>query len=197
MKENGYKEKELLTQTSTGCETAFRELFVLYRNKVYSFAMQLTHHTAVAEEITQDVFLKLWQSRLQLREVTHFNAYLRVVVRNTAYTYLKKMASEKLALAAMPPTVLPLTDCITEQQVVFNECHGMLQQAIAQLPGQQKKVYLLSREDGMAYTEIASSMALSVNTVKDYMKQALQFIRRYMHTRLGMWLLCFLLWLQA
>lgn len=175
-----------------GSEAAFAEVFLLHRNKVYAFAMHLTRHTVVAEEITQDVFIRLWQSRKQLAEVTHFHAYLRTVVRNTAYTYLKKMAGEKMRLSTIPETVLPDTSSITTESIDYRECTLMLQQAVAQLPVQQKRVYQLSRENGMPYAEIASSMELSVNTVKDYMKQALHFIRRYMGARLDLWLLLLL-----
>lgn len=187
-------EKELLLQMSYGNETAFRQIFASYRNKVYSFAMHLTQSTVVSEEITQDVFLKLWQSRAQLVHVHHFSPYLRTIVRNTAYTYLKKMAAEKIVLAAIPETVLPVTDAATEQQLGLKECQHLLQQAIAQLPNQQKRVYLLSRENGLQYNEIASSLHLSVNTVKDYMKQALHFIRRYMGSRLPVWFALFCTW---
>jgi DNA-directed RNA polymerase specialized sigma24 family protein len=74
--ESPYSEKDLLHLVAQGDKVAFTRLFNNYRNKIYTIAFELTESSATAEEIVQDVFLKIWLKRASLNEVTHFQAYL-------------------------------------------------------------------------------------------------------------------------
>ena len=174
-----HTEKELLTRLTNGDEPAFRRLFDLYHQRVYSFAFFLTHSEILAEEIVQEVFIKIWMNREKFTEINYFASWLRTVVRNQAYTYLRRIAHEKLILQELSHT----SPHSTETEVLDREYSLLLQQAIEQLPPQQKKVYLLSRKDGLKNDAISAEMGISVNTVKNHLKAALKSIRSFLDAR--------------
>ena len=93
---HSYTENELLRLIAEGDKNAFTQIYNNYRNKIYSIAFDLTESTAVAEEIVQDVFLKIWVKRDSLNEVEHFRAYLFTITRNYVFTALKRIARKVL-----------------------------------------------------------------------------------------------------
>ena len=173
-----YDLHELLSQISIGNESAFRQLFDSYHHKIYSFSFYLTHSATLAKDITQDIFIKVWMNREQLSSVEHFEAWLKTVVRNHTYNYLHRLATERLVLKKIEQQKSG-TASQAENEWLTREYDRLLAQAIAQLSEQQQKVFLLSRREGMKHEAIACVLGLSVNTVKNHMKAALQSIRRF------------------
>ena len=174
-----YNEKELLTRLAAGEEPAFRQLFGQYKQRIYSFAFFLTRSESLAEEITQEIFIKIWINREKFTEINYFASWLRTLVRNQAYTYLRRIAHEKLILHEIS-LGMAHDSLSTETDVTDREYGRLLHQAIEQLPPQQKKVYLLSRKDGLKHKAIAAEMDISVNTVKNHLKAALKSIRSFL-----------------
>lgn len=178
-----YTENELLRLTAEGDKNAFTQIYNNYRNKIYSIALDLTGSTAVAEEIVQDVFLKIWVKRALLNEVEHFRAYLFTITRNYVFTALKRIArKESLEVSAMQDA--PLYHHDTENRVLNNEYTRILQAAIERLPEQQRQVYNLIRNEGLKREEAAAALHLSPETVKTHLAQAMRSIRTYCLARL-------------
>lgn len=171
-------EKDLLLKVSNGDEDSFRYLFDKYRNKIYSLSMYLTRSEFISEEITQEVFMKIWLNRKQLGVVEYFNAYLRTIASHVASNYLKRLANEKIILQKIAHESLRSSET-TDDTIIYNEYQAILEQAIQNLPPQQKKVYLLSRHEGLKQADIAKKMNLSPHTVKEYMKNATLSIRKF------------------
>lgn len=180
---SSYTEKELLSRISMDDERAFRVLFDNYSNKVYSWAFYITKSEYIAEEITQEVFLKIWINRKQLNEINYLNAYLNTISRNIAYNHLKKLATEKLVLQSLGNEVLQSADD-TYNTILNSEYGAILAQAIKQLPQQQKMVYVLSRHHGLKQKDVAEKMGLSIYTVKEYMKKAHSSVRQFIQERI-------------
>jgi len=90
--------KHLLFLISKGDQNAFHIIFDSYRNKIFSFALYLTHEEFLAEEITQEVFIRIWMARKKLPDVEFLNAYLRTIAKNVTANYLRRLAIEKEAL---------------------------------------------------------------------------------------------------
>lgn len=183
---NNKVEKVLLAKVATGDESAFRILFDTYANKIYSFALRLTRSQFLAEEVTQDVFLQIWLKRNELAEIHFFYAYLKAASRNMAINYLKRLAQERLILSNMNSGSPETADHSMEQSIDSQECQQILNRAIHQLPPQQRKAYLLSRQEGLKYKEIASRMQISRHTVNEYMKKALNNLRNQLHSQLDL-----------
>ncbi len=178
-----YEEKGLLKRVSQGDEKAFTRLFNLYKHKVYALGISLTRSEFLAEEITQEVFMKLWVNRGGLGDVEYLNAYLRTMARNTALNYLKRIACERMVLNRIMETSA-VADQTTESDIIYNDYHKFLLEAINSLSPQVKKAYILCRYEGLKQKDIAVRMNISYYTVKEYMKKAHSVLAEYLNEHL-------------
>jgi RNA polymerase sigma-70 factor (family 1) len=173
-----YDEKSCLLQVAEGSEKAFRTLFNQYHQRLGSHISHLTKSTELAEEIVQDVFLKIWMNRDALAEVQNFSAYLYILSRNHALNCLKKVAQERIATTGLEQVGYQLR---FEEPAAEDVRHVLLDEAIDHLPPQQKKVYLLSRHGRLTQSQIAEELSLSPETVKKYLKISSGSIHSYIH----------------
>lgn len=172
-------EQEILREIASGNEKAFRQLFGRYWDNIYGIAFALTKSSGLAEEMVQDVFVKIWLKRMQLTTVICFEAYLYTIARNHIFNTLRKKVRE-----------VPFTEELIqylsahahspEQQLLLKESEMLISKAVAQLPPRQYLIYQLSRQQGLSQEEIARRLKISVNTVKSHMNKALHAIRSYL-----------------
>ncbi|PWK78977.1 RNA polymerase sigma-70 factor (ECF subfamily) [Mucilaginibacter oryzae] len=171
-------EKELLMQVAEGNEFAFRRLFAIYHQRLGMHIFRITQSTELAEEVVQDVFLKIWMSRETLSRVDNFKAYLFVISKNHALNCLRKVVKEQLLLKKLEASnMVPFK---TDSQDA-DQYYNLIDEAIDHLPPQQQKVYLMSRHNRLKYHEIADQMELSRETVKKYLQIATTSIKDYVH----------------
>lgn len=182
------KEKTLLCKVAAGDEHAFAELFANYHQLLGSFIMRLIKSEELTQEIVQDVFLKIWINRGVLAEIACFKAYLIVIARNHTLNSLKQIARERNRQTAWVNNVLRLAANDEHETETINTTE-LIDQAIALLPPQQKKVYLLSRREGLRQEEIASTLNISLETVKKHMVLALRFLKNHLRTHIGIFVL--------
>ena len=173
-----HNEKELLELISGGDENAFAAVFDHYRNKIYGVALKLTHSTTVAEEIVEDVFLKIWTRRATLNVIENFSAYLFTIARNETYKILKQIA-KNYKIVLLSENNESLVHNNTEDYLVDKELTTLLQKAIDRLPHQQKQVYKLMKEEDLKRAEVAELLHLQPETVKFHLAQAMKNIRTY------------------
>lgn len=172
-------EQALLLQIADGDEFAFRYLFETYHQQLGTHIFRLTNSVEMAEEVVQDVFLKLWINREELKDIRNFKAYLFVISKNQALNCIKKTIREQKHQQQWE------TENAGEEELVMqdpelNNYYTLLDLAIDQLPPQQQKVYLLSRHERLKYAEIAEEMNISRETVKKYLQLAVSFISTYL-----------------
>jgi RNA polymerase sigma-70 factor (ECF subfamily) len=168
---------ELLIRVVQGDEIAFGQLFRQYKDKLYSFILHLSGSATIAEDVLQDVFLKIWRDRHQLTNIDNFNAYLYRMAQNTAINVLRRQSREALLLTEVQR--LAPHGVQGDELLAAKEVRTALQQAINNLPPQQRKVYQLGKEQGLTYEQIAVSLGISTSTVRNHMVQALKTIREY------------------
>ena len=189
-----HNETELLTDIAAGSEKAFAALFHWYRDKVHSAAFRLTHSSFLAEEVVQDVFLKLWVKRETLLEIAGFEDYLFIMTRNHVFSALKRMARQQQLVDDLQ-LELPVAENTTYNRILDLEIEEIVHQAVELLPAQQKQVYLMSKEQELKRDEIAKKLRISSETVKTHLARALRHIRAYSKLKLEIpisWLLFFL-----
>jgi RNA polymerase sigma-70 factor (ECF subfamily) len=186
-----YTEKDLLCQVSSGDQSAFAQLFYRYHQHLGIYIFQLTASRELAEEIVQDVFLKIWNTRETLATVDNFRAWLFVISKNHTLNCLRKLVKERQQQQQwqqIQETEQLLEEAPSEEQF------QLIDQAISQLPPQQKKVFILSRYRRMKYEEIARELNLSRETVKYYLQTANATITKFVNSR---FLLFFCLYLPC
>ena len=177
---NEKKEKELLQLLAQDSEYAFAILFDRYKKRVYNSALVFLKNAGAAEEIVQEVFLRLWQKRKELPDIGYLNSFIKTMAYNLMVDQFRRANLEKDYKQSLPPGDPMIED--TDHKVRDYESVRLLQSAIDALPVRQKQVYELARIKGFSQEEIASQLSISKNTVKVHMSAALQAIRSYLST---------------
>jgi len=169
-----HNELDLIRLVAQGDEQAFRKIYDYYSDRLYNYSFRITDKEELAEEIVMDAFLKIWINRVDLTGINRFDSYLYTVVRNQAFNAIKRMAHEADIMKELGLNNTEYNGC-TEETVIYNDYQHLLNQAVNQLPPQQKLVYILSRDEGLKYDEIALQLKLSKNTVKAHLKKAVKY----------------------
>lgn len=177
-------EKQLLEQIALGSESAFRELVGFYSNLLATHLFRFTKSREQAEEIVQDIFLQVWISRETLPHIRSFRGYLFVISRNHALNAVRSMIRQEQRLKKWQQDNQQewITPPLPDDNVVLQV--GLIEEAIAQLPQQQQRVWLLSRKEGLKHREIAEKMGLSQETVKKYIQYANAALLEYIEPRI-------------
>lgn len=173
-----------MQRVAEGDETAFGELLYAYSDHLGAFVYKITASREAAQEIVQDTFIKVWNKRAALPGIDRFGQYLFILARNLTYNYIRDQARVTVKYQQW------LRDMETRDEVdtVYCEEVGMahylpvIDKAVDQLPPQQRKVFELARKQGLSHRQIAENMGISTETVKKYMKLALQAIREHVRT---------------
>jgi RNA polymerase sigma-70 factor (family 1) len=164
---------ECLYKVSQGNQAAFAQLLRKCWNKVYTQAITYLKDPSLAQEITQDVFIKIWSTRSGLTEVQNFSNYLFIVSRNEIISALRKKGQG----FANPDLDMQDNLLLPDERLQYKEFHHRLLQAIEELPPVRKRVFKMSRLEGRSYEEIAKELSISRNGVKDHIVKALNFLR--------------------
>jgi RNA polymerase sigma-70 factor (ECF subfamily) len=155
-------------------ETAFQEFYKENVFKLFQFAFAFVRNKELAEEIVNDVFLRLWQKRNALDKIDNLNVYLYVAVKNTAANYLRKDIRRK------QPDIDNLTvshfylSPDPEQVMITDELRKTIEQSVNQLPPKCKLIFKLVKEDGLSGNEVAAILRLSYKTVNAQLAIALK-----------------------
>jgi RNA polymerase sigma-70 factor (ECF subfamily) len=170
-----YNEKELLMSIANDDELAFHSLYHHYRNKVVTIAYKVLQSEPEVLDALQEIFLKIWIIRAKLPAIDNFNAYLNTITRNYLSNRLRKRLYEETALSAI------VRDKISAGQeddpILLRQLHDILYKAIRKLPLQQKRVFELSRLEGVKQNDIAAQLHISRETVKRHLSEAARNLR--------------------
>ncbi|GGH61519.1 RNA polymerase sigma-70 factor (ECF subfamily) [Filimonas zeae] len=186
-----HNEKELLAQVVEGKEEAFAMFYHYYYPAVSAFVQQFLKSPQLSEDLSQEVFTRIWQNRHRLAEVQSFRAYLFVVARNQAITALRTISRHELAAGEilrhyhLPP---PSTDDL----LLTQEYMRFLRNTLDSLPERTRQIFRLCREEGRSYDEVAALLGISRNAVKNHMVQAMKVLKTSVEKELGIPLSVFL-----
>ena len=188
--EDKFLVEELLSNRN---ERAFRVLYEKYRGDIYAYSRSILKSDANAEEVVQDVFLKLWTKAEGLNPELSLKAYLFTIARNISFNLLAKATNnlklrEQVFYDSQEPSLI-IEDELDEDIEVIKE------KAISTLPPKRRAIFLMSRNRGMTYEDIGEELDISTSTVKTQMSKALDNLRTYLrlHTDLTICLMIFLL----
>jgi RNA polymerase sigma-70 factor (family 1) len=180
-------QKDLLQRIAAGDTAAFTALFDAYKDRIYTIALRLTDSQHIAEEIVQDVFLRIWVKRENLAAVEHFRAYLFTATRNQVFNVLKRLGRHRRVTGELQADHAP-EPADTDFLLLDKEYQAILREAIDQLPPQQQQVYRLMKEQGLKRDQVAEQLAISPQTVKAHLAQAMRSIRAFCVARLDLYI---------
>jgi RNA polymerase sigma-70 factor (family 1) len=172
----GAKDSELIDMLIEGRKSAFEQLYCNYSNRVFSLSFFLLKDTGWSEDTVQEVFLKLWQTRADLRRDQNLWAYLYVLTKRHAFNKLRSVKRsnacfERLWAQFSEPTENP------HDAVAAKELRDRINKLLGLLPAQQRMAFSLSRLEGFSHQEIAEHLNISPHTVKNHIVQAVKNLK--------------------
>ena len=162
-------------QIRRGSHHAFEALFRSYYPRLCRFAMRMTGSKHAAEELVQDLFVKLWVKRHDLKPEGSLRSYLYRAIRNQAINYLKQKS--RIDSPTVEPDDLRSESPNPIEELYARELRTTIEEAIHLLPPRCRLIFLLHRFDGLTYSEIAEILNISVKTVETQMGRALKALR--------------------
>jgi RNA polymerase sigma-70 factor (ECF subfamily) len=166
---------EVIVSIKSGDKKAFEKLFYEHYQMLVRYAFTYMKDHDIAEEVAQDIMVKFWEKRAELPDDVKVKPYLFRMTGNHCLNVLKH---EKVKLQHQTETVangISMSDGF--EVIASNELNTEIKKAIADLPEQCGKVFLLSRDEGLSYKEIAESLDISVKTVENHVSKALKLLR--------------------
>lgn len=176
----------LLQQIAAGDQAAFRQVYFGFYKRLYHFALAIVKTREPAEEIVEDVFIRIWQQREELPSIRNLRVYLYTATKNTALNYLSKKAKASITEPFDHIQIDLNGSVVTPEQILITaEMYKKIQKAVEALPPRCKMIFKLVREDGLRYKEIAEILNISVNTIDAQMAIAVKRIAAALEAELG------------
>lgn len=172
MKE-GIVSKSLLIGVSENDPVAFRKLYDLLYLRIYRFCGYFVKSTELKEEIVSDVFLTIWQNRETILRIDNIEAYMYTAVRNRALYYLKQQKAAVVDTNVFVPIDVIFEDT-PETQIESSELRSAIEKAVNELPERCRLIFLMAKEEGLKYREIAEILSISEKTVNAQIVTALK-----------------------
>ena len=167
-------DKELVLRTMEGDESALAEIITKYADHLLNYIASLTKNRQEAEEIVQDVFLKVWNARDYLANVKDLKSWLFILSRNRALDVIDKALTAKRRQKRWR-----LFESIEEDKAAYEQWMSLIDKAVSELPRQQFNVWTLNKREGRTYEQISNDLGISKETVKSYMKLATASITKF------------------
>lgn len=166
--------KKLQNNINEGSQKAFEELYRLFFPRLYNFVLVFVHKKELAEELVNDVMIKIWEKRCLINNIENLETYLFVAVRNHSLNYLQKnshvnvMIDTETGFAELTNLNNP------EKELEWKEIHYNLVTAVDRLPKQCRTVFKLIKEEGFKYKQVAEILGLSPRTVETQLFRAIK-----------------------
>ncbi len=177
---SGIEDNSLLLKVAAGDSIAFTELVKHRWQKVLQHALTFVKSYQVAEELTQDVFIQLWEKREKLTEVKSFDNYLFIVSRNLIITHIRKKLVETTTLKEQKLEEMFFKP---DEQFEFQELVSIIQEGADLLTEPRRSVFLLSRIEGKDSDFISVELGIAKRTVRWHLAEALNFLRTHIHNQ--------------
>ena len=167
-------ERKLIQGLKKGNHSCYESLFDLYYAKFVNFADAILMDTAVAKDLVQEAFIRIWINRSKLDENQSLENYIYVIVKRLIINYIR---DSKVSVKLETEKVYSISGDTSDLLVIANETRRRINDAIDKMPPQRRTVFTMSRNQGMSNKEIAESLQISVKTVERHITMALAELR--------------------
>lgn len=174
-----YNEQHLLLRIAEGDEKAFAQIYERFVPALTPFVRKMLKQESMVREVIQLTFIRLWISRDTLKEVRNLEAWIFRLATNACYTHFKQLLTQerllKQAAVGAATSHNPLPEAMQAKALL-----SVVAEAVRQLSPQRKKIYTMSREQGLSVQQISVLTGLSPNTVRNTLSSSLEFIRQHL-----------------
>jgi len=179
MVDQQHSDLQLVRSLQKGDMRAFDRLFTKYGGKIFYLAKGYLGSREEAEGLVQEVFIKIWENRRNIKEHLSFRSYLFTITYNAIRKFLRVKYREQEFLKEFQIDDPALTDQVTVQ-IEYIELLEQVDLAVEKLPRRQRQIYKLSREEGLSHKEIARILSLRPKTVENHLHEAMKRIRKHL-----------------
>lgn len=169
------EERRYLEALARDDRSAFDALYLKYAVKTEEFLYRMLKDHSEAEDITQDIFLKIWRNRTSIGAVDAFGPYLFRMARNAVYDrFDNRSVRENYARRAslLPEYELP-DSAIDSRDLLL-----LIRMVVEKMPEQRRRIFRMSREEGLSNDQIAEQLSISRRTVENQISRALAELRK-------------------
>lgn len=184
-------ENDLLQRMIEGDQVAFTGLYEIYNRRIFTFIIKYVSSVPLAEDLTQEVFIKIWENRQNLMGVKSFDAYLFITARNHTLNNLKIVFRSDEAIAEIIAGFIA-TRNHTEEELLHKEYVLFLRKILSKLPERTREIFKLCREQEKSYEEVAKSLNISRNAVKNHMVHSMKVLSSSIKKEFGISLTLFM-----
>ena len=170
----------LVNQLVQGNQLAFTKLYDQYSKQLYRNIFRMVKDEDVAQELLQDLFMKIWEIRENIDPGKSFKSFLYKVAENLVYGHFRKVAKDARMLDRL---ILVSTELYSsaEDLMIKRESHELLNLAIEQLSPQRKRIYKLCKFEGKSYKEVSQELGITTAAVNSQIILANKAIRQYFY----------------
>jgi len=172
-------EAELIQRFSKGDHEAFARIYKLYQNNIYKYIYSICYNKEISEEIVHDLFIKIWENRAELEQVSHIKSYLYRSAKNLLLNHIQRVKTETRIMDIMELRARN-TEGVTDDELIYNEYYRIAQHAIDLLPDKRKQIFKLRLDEDLSLDEIAEKLNISKSVVKKQLYAGINFVRKYL-----------------
>ena len=168
---------QLAMRIKFGDEQALELLFRKFNVRLCAFANKFLNDTEEAQEVVQEMFIKIWEGRDEIDPEESLKSYIFKIVQNLSLNKLRRKKVESRYVEIYKQVYLEHKEFSAHESLLAKELEGHISQSIGKLPGECRKIFELSRFEGLKYREIADTLNISIKTVEAQMSKALRSLR--------------------
>ncbi|MDB5086748.1 MAG: polymerase sigma-70 factor [Mucilaginibacter sp.] len=174
----------LIQQLQQGSERAFTIIYDKFSKQLYRNILRLVKDEFIAQELLQDLFLKIWEKRNTIKVEGSLKSFLYKVAENLVFMYFRKVAKDNRLIENLIIANIEF-DINAEDIIISRQDRELLHAAIAKLSPQRKQVYSLCKLEGKSYDEVSNELGISTSTIRDHIVKANKALKQYLQLNNG------------
>lgn len=162
----------------------FDGLYSLYYSAVRDFIKKYVYSASLADDLTQEVFIKVWDHREQLQDVAYLKTYIFSMAKNHTFTALKTISRSRESLNNMVCEI-SIPQNFADDNMQVREYMDFINRVLERIPSRSRTIFQLCREEGKSYAEVAEYLGISKNAIKNHMVSTMKILKNAVEDRFG------------
>jgi RNA polymerase sigma-70 factor, ECF subfamily len=187
---------ELVTLLKKGDMAGFDAIYNKYCHKLHQFVLMYLKQKEDAEEIVQEVFIKIWQSKNKIDVYASFESFLFTIAYNATMSLLRKRMSETKSREYLKSLQQVSSAEQVLDEIQYKDLKQKVESLLKQLTPRQEEIYRLSREKGLTHEDIARKLNISESTVNNHLVKTIKFLKSHIDSGLAVNILFICLFLS-
>lgn len=169
---------KLILDFKAGKVSAFKKIYEIHFSKIFFFINSYTRNKEISEELTQDVFVKLWNYKQKIETSKSITSFIYTIAKNHTIDFIRKNSVKIYSIEGVNENKYALRN-LGEDKLTFEEQERLLGEAIEGLSARKKEIFKLNRHENLTYKQISEKLGISASAVEKHISTALKEIKNY------------------